>query len=274
MKTIIKLLTSTLIFGLFFTACLPDKEEELTTEEKTEQMIISSEDHANSEDFYQDIEDRVDEAIEKSGGGGDCPTVSASPDWQTYPRTITIDFGEGCEGPRGRTRKGKIVVEVTDNIFNVNAKRTATLIDFSIDGIEIEGTRTLKNEGYDADGNITISKLVTDGKITFLNGDVATWETDVLLTQTAGGTTPFNLFDNVFEITGNSSGINRNGKAYLVNIKKALVKDKICPWLVSGVLTLTVDNLDVSLDYGDGACDRKAVLTLPNGTEHEILIWN
>ena len=75
-----------------------------------------------------------------------------------------------------------------------------------------------------------------------------------------------------FEITGTASGVNRDGYAYDVFIETPLVLDKICPWLVSGVLTLTVDNLDVSLDYGTGNCDNKALLTLPNGTTHEIVI--
>ena len=243
MNTINKLLSFALLSLLLFTAC--QKEEKLNDQEQTQQIIISTEDHTAAEDLYQNVEDQVDEAIETRGGGGDCPTVTATPDWQTYPRTVTIDFGDGCVGADGRTRKGQI---------------------------KIEGSRNWTNQGYDANGNITLSRTVADGRITYPDGTSATWESNGYLTQTAGGQTPLNFFDNVFQITGSASGINREGVPFQVVIDDALVKDKICPWFVSGILTLTVDNVDVSVDYGSGNCDNRAVLTLPNGTKHDIII--
>jgi len=272
MKPINWLFTATLFLGLFFTACQKDTTDNLADQEVADKLIVSSEDHATAEDFYQDVEDQVDDAIETRGGGGDCPTVTADPDWQTYPRTVTIDFGDGCEGPHGRIRKGQIVVTLTDNMINEGAVRTATFVDFYIDDAHIEGTRTLTNLGYDDNGNITLSRVVAGGHITLPNGNEASWESDVVMTQIEGGDTPLLFIDNVFEITGTASGVNRKGKAYSIQIVEPLVKKKICPWFVSGVMTLTVDNVDVTLNYGDGTCDKKAILTLPNGTEHEILI--
>ncbi len=272
MKTINWLITATLFLGLFFTSCNKDQDDNLTNEQVTEQMIVSSEDQATAEDFYQDVEDQVDEAIESRGGGGDCPTVTADPDWDTFPRTVTIDFGDSCEGPNGRVRKGQIVVTVTDNLINEGAVRTATFVDFFIDDAQIEGTRTLTNLGYDDNGNITLSRVVSGGQITFPNGEGASWESDVIMTQIAGGNTPLFFLDNVFEITGTASGVNRQGKAYTINILEPLIKKKACPWFVEGVISITSENVEVTLNYGNGECDRKAILTLPNGTEHEILM--
>lgn len=272
MKTIIQSFSIVLFATLLFTSCQKEKTDNLTDEQVAQQMIVSTEDHATAEDLYQDVEDQVDAAIESRGGGGDCPIVTVDPDWQTYPRTVTIDFGDHCEGPGGRVRKGRIVVDITDNIINPGASRTASFINFHIDGVKIEGSRNWTNQGYDNAGNITLSRTVENGEITYPNGDFAQWESDVLLVQTSGGETPLNFFDNVFEMTGDANGINRNGQAFTVNIDNPLVKDKLCPWLVSGILDLTVDNVKVSLDYGNGTCDKKAILTLPNGTEHEILI--
>ena len=272
MKNFNKLITFVLLSGMFFTACIQDKNDDLNNQQQSEQIIISTEDHTTAEDLYQNVEDQVDEAIETRGGGGDCPIVTANPDWQTYPRTVTIDFGDGCEGADGRTRRGQIVVEITDNIINTNASRTTSFVNFYIYDIKLEGSHTWKNEGYDAQGNITLSRTVVGGRITYPDGASAIWQSSGLLTQTAGGQTPLNFFDNVFEITGTANGVSREGFAFQVVIEEALVKDKICPWLVSGVITLTVDNVDVSVDYGNGNCDRKAILTLPNGTEHEIFI--
>lgn len=272
MKTIKLLLTTALFTILFATACQVDKEEDLTDEQVAQQMIVSTEDHTISEDAFEDVEDQVDAALETQGAELECVTITADPDWQTFPRIVTIDYGNGCEGPRGRIRKGKIMVAVSDNIFNADASRTASFIDFYIDETKIEGSRTWKNVGYDDQGNITLARTVQNGKLIFPNGETAEWESDALLTQTSGGGTPLNFFDNVFEITGTANGVNRNGTAYTVDIDNPLIKDKICPWIVSGMLSLHVNNLTVSVDYGNGNCDRFATLILPNGTEHQIVI--
>ncbi|MEK7255799.1 MAG: hypothetical protein AAB316_13700 [Bacteroidota bacterium] len=157
-------------------------------------------------------------------------------------------------------------------LLSPGAIRTITLVDFSIDEAQIEGTRTLTNLGFDAGGNVSFNRTVTGGKITFPNGKVATWEADHTLTQTAGGGTPFVWIDNDFEITGGSSGINRNGKAFTVEITQPLLKRAVCFWASAGEITLTVGDKTASIDYGDGDCDRKAIVTLPNGSTHEILI--
>lgn len=227
MKTTKWLITSSLLLGLFLTACQQDSTNDLEDNQASEQIIISSEDHAIAEDFYQDVEDQVDEAVETRGGGGDCPTVTVDPDWQTYPRTVTIDFGDGCVGPNGRTKKGQIIVSISDNLLNEGAVRSASFVDFSIDDVLIEGTRTLTNLGYDSDGNITLSREVENGHIVFPNGQESIWESNVVLTQIDGGLTPFNFIDNVFEITGTSSGINRNGHAFSIEIINPLVKKKL-----------------------------------------------
>jgi hypothetical protein len=267
MRTI-KLFSVFALFGLvFFTACQKDNDN-LTSEQ-----IVASEDQTAATDLYQDVEDQVDQAIETRGGGGGgaCPVVTIDPADGSYPRTMTIDFGDGCLGPNGRVRKGQIVVTLTDTLIKAGTVRTVTFVDFYVDDAKIEGTKTLTNLGFDANGNITLNRVVTGGKIIFPNGDVATWEANHTLTQTAGGNTP-TFLDNVFEITGGSNGVNRHGKNYMVEIVTPLVKMKICPWIVSGSITLTVESKTVSIDYGDDTCDRKAILTLPNGETREILV--
>lgn len=276
MKNIKWLAASTLLLAIFLTSCQKEEEPQLNTEEATQQMIVASEDNATAEDLFQTVEDEVDQVLETRGGGSanpDCPTITVDPSWDEFPRTVTIDFGTGgCVGPNGRVRRGVIVVEQTAAWFVEGAVRTANFIDFSIDDAQIFGTRTLVNEGYDVNGNVTFTRTVSDAKIIFPNGDETTWESNNTLTQTDGGNTPFVLLDNVYEITGNASGVNREGQAYTVDITSPLVKDKLCPWVSSGIVELQVDSYLISLDYGPGTCDKFAILTLPNGTEHQIVI--
>ncbi|MBI5916825.1 MAG: hypothetical protein HY842_15730 [Bacteroidetes bacterium] len=267
MKIFKLLAMATLLVGVLFTAC---KKDEDTVQS---QQIMAAEDQTTANDLYEDVDEQVDDAIETRGGGGStCPTVTLDPADGSYPRIMTIDFGtDGCVGPDGRTRKGQIVVELTDTITNDGAVRTATFVDFYVDDAHLEGTRTLINEGTDANGNRTFSRTVVGGKITFPNGEVATWEANHVMTQVEGGNTAA-LIDNVWEITGGATGVTRNGKAFTTEIVTPLVKKRACPWTVSGTKTLTVDTKTVTIDYGNGICDRKATVTLPNGTVKEILI--
>jgi len=50
------------------------------------------------------------------------------------PKTITIDFGEGCEGPRGFTRSGIITITITDTLRNPGAEYQATFDNFAYRG--------------------------------------------------------------------------------------------------------------------------------------------
>ncbi len=264
-----------IVLVLTITACRLDKNGNDLDEGFTEKITVTSEDQSNAENYFQDAEDQEDLVIETRDGGGSftgCPTVTVVPDDATFPRTITIDFGEGCEGPNGRIRKGKIVVNQSDAIWVEGAVRTATFEDFFVDDAQMEGVRTIINEGSDAEGNLTFSRTVVDGKITFPNGKFITWESSYLLTQTTGGQTPNILSDNVFEVTGNASGTNRNGHDFTATIDEPLLKNKLCPWVSSGLITLIVEDKTLTLNYGSGSCDNKATLTLPNGNSREINI--
>ena len=270
MKNASKLLATLLLFSFLFTACEKDKTQ-LTDEETTQQMIVANEDNSTADALFQSVEDQTDGIIESRGGGGDCPAVTVDPSWDEFPHTITIDFGtEGCEGPDGRIRKGIITVVQSAVWWVDGATRTTTFTGFFVDGAQLEGTDILVNEGFDPVGNIKFSRKVEGAKITFPNGDVTTWESVQMLTQLEGGNTPLILLDNVFEFTADGSGVNRNGTAYSVKTITPLLKKKTCPWLVSGIIELEVDGKKLSLDHGNGDCDKFGTLTLPNGVEMEI----
>lgn len=273
MKTIQRFSIAILLFSISFTACQKEEQDEqLTTEEATQQMIIANEDNSTAEALYERVDNQVDGIIDARGGGsGDCPTVTVEPSWDEFPRTITIDFGtDGCEGADGRIRMGIINVHQTAAWWVEDAVRTVTFTDFFTDGAQLEGTIILVNQGYDASENVTFSRKVEGAKVTFPDGTTFTWEADQVLTQMDGGATPFILHDNVFEFTWTSNGVNREGQAFSVNTVTPLLKDRACPWLVSGIIELTVDDKTLSLDHGDGGCDKYGTLTLPNGFEMEV----
>jgi hypothetical protein len=265
MKTCKFALGFLLFFGMFLTSC----QKETPIQDAIDDLV-TTEDLTTTYNFVQDTEDQVDELIE-TRGGDNCPVVVVVPDDGTFPRTVTIDYGnDGCEGPNGRIRKGQLVIEQSDAIVNEGATRKVTPVNFSIDDVEIEGEKTLTNQGFDNNNNVTFNRIA-NVTLSFPNGKSSTWESNHILTQTAGGQT-VTLLDNEYEITGSSNGINRNGTPYTVSIVEPLVKEKLCPWVVSGVTEVVVNDRLRSIDYGDGNCDRKATVTLPNGETKDILI--
>lgn len=270
MKIMKWLLATTLLLGVFFTACKKEENESVASEQ-----IMAAEDQTAANDLYEDVDEQIDEAIETRGGdpnGNTCPTVTIDPADGSYPRTMTIDFGtDGCTGVDGRVRKGQIVVNLTDTLTNAGAVRTATFVDFYVDGAKIEGTRNLTNQGPNANGNLSFSRTVVGGKITFPDGEIASWEANHTVVLIDGANTPTWL-DNVWEVSGNASGVTRNGRAFTSEITTPLLRKRTCRWVVSGVKSITIDGKTITVDYGDGTCDRKATVVGPNGGTRQILI--
>jgi hypothetical protein len=251
-----------LLFSIpfFFVAC--NKDEAPTPDEME---VTTSEDILTAQDLIQDTEEEIDYELESRDPEDPCPIVTIEPNDGTFPRTVTIDYGtEGCEGWNGRIRKGIIQVVVSDTMKNEGASRTVTFIGFSVDDVQIAGVKTLTNTGLNAEGQPTFTRTVEGASLTFPNGDVAEWDATQTLTLIEGFGTP-QRFDDVMQIEGSSSGINRNGQAYTATITVPLIKRHACPWIVSGVRQMTVNDLTWSLDYGDGECNRIAILTKPNG---------
>lgn len=89
----------------------------------------------------------------------DCAVVTES--GESYPKTITIEFGEGCEGKHGRKRSGKMTIVVSDDMKNEGATRTVTFERFGMDDREVVGTRVLTNLGTNSEGNYIFSRTLS-----------------------------------------------------------------------------------------------------------------
>ncbi|MCB9274706.1 MAG: hypothetical protein H6564_11750 [Lewinellaceae bacterium] len=255
--------------ALAFTACEKNDTEAISD---TDEAVITGEDETAAANLFQDTEDEVDYEIETRDPNDDCPTITVTPDDGSFPRTITIDYGtDGCLGLHGRVRKGVVIVTLTDSLNNPGAVRTVTFDNFFVDDAQIQGVKALTNEGYNSAGLPTFSRSVEGASITFPNGDVTSWQASHTVVVIGGSDTP-QITDNVIEVSGGSSGVNRHGVAFTVEITTPLVKSKNCPWVESGVKAITTNSRTRMLDYGDGECDRVATLTFANGFSRDILI--
>jgi hypothetical protein len=257
-----------LFFGLMVQSCRKDSSVSDTDKMTAEDLMAHN-------DLSEQMDDDAAEAVDNFVSGetedrGDCPTVTFAQPKGTWPNTITLDYSDAGCTKNGRTYQGKLIINQTDDIKVLGASRTFTFDNFFIEGVKIEGTKTVTNAGLNVAG-VPSFNISADEKLTFPNGDQATHVATRTRTMSEGFGTSTRL-DDVWTIEGGASGINRNGVAYTVSITKALVKRNPCAWIGEGTIEFIKDNVTRSLDFGDGSCDREATLTLADGTVKAVKI--
>ena len=178
-------------------------------------------------------------------------------------KTITIDFGDGCLGPDGHFRSGKIIIMYTQRMWIPGAILTFTLENYTVDRKAIEGTKTITNVSATITDHLSFNKVLEGGKITWPDGTMATREVDKTFTWVRENNP---VFDQL-EVEGVASGINRRGVAYNITILSKIIWKRSCR--VRGVC-IPVQGLklieregheDLYVDFGDGDCDKTVTLT-------------
>ncbi|MFP5471312.1 MAG: hypothetical protein ACLGGV_06925 [Bacteroidia bacterium] len=201
---------------------------------------------------------------------GACATVTINPPagTTTFPKTITVDFGNGgCVDTYDIERKGKVIVTLTDKYRNTGSVTTLTTENFYVEGYKIEGTKTVTNKGTNAAGNLEYSVEITNGKITYPDGDVTTMESSRVREWIEGESTPLNPFDDVYSITGTAEGVNRDGRAYTLTVTSALRVQLNCRWITKGTMEIQPEDLKLrTVDFGDGSCDNDATVNIGKKT--------
>jgi len=80
------------------------------------------------------------------------------------------------------------------------------------------------------------------------------------------------ILDDAYSITGDGSGINRNGRNFTVTITKAL-RAEFCGWnpeITAGTVELQPEDLKKRVvDFGSGDCDRTYSVTIGK-REYEV----
>lgn len=293
-----KLLVAVLVATLALYAC--KKQDDASGKaDKEEFASVSSESDAAAEVVFDDIFNnvmgvssevaiggtgvfgRVDVSSGASGNrvdGADsvaCYTVTTKQlsTSTRFPLQITIDFGSGCIGKDGRTRKGKIIVIYTGHLGTSGNSATASFDGYYLDNLKVEGVYKLTNTGTTSQRSYTTQ--IINAKLSGPNGDYIEWSSEKTITQIEGGSTPLLALDDVYNITGQASGAVSAGNKYLqwsTVITAALRKKFGCRWITLGTLSLKKGNDAVAvLDYGTGTCDNKATFTV-NGVVHEITL--
>jgi hypothetical protein len=202
-----------------------------------------------------------------------CFTVTVVPKvLHQFPKTVTIDFGNGCVGKDGKLRSGKLITVFTGPMIVPGSKATTTFDNYNVDSFKIEGTHIAQNT---SSSNLFGWEVnVTDGKITnTVTGKWITWNSVLDYKLIEGNGSPFYSLDNVLQITGNAQGSSSNGNSWTAEITDPVIRKIICGWPGQGKITFTQNSSakNAVLDYGDGSCDNKATITI-NGVSYNIVL--
>ena len=209
--------------------------------------------------------------FELRGRIGDCATITVSPNDSTYPKTVTIDFGDSCRGRDGKVRKGKMILNFTGPIRRPGSVVTLNFEGYAVNRMHIEGTKIFKNLSDPPLHKWSIQ--VVNGLVTLPNGRGYSYEGIKTVKQIAGMQTDI-VRDDVYEITGRSRTIFNGGKTVNINTLNPLIKKVACSWISEGTLKIMINDRALQLDYGfpgNSDCDNKALLTWNNGADQRII---
>lgn len=120
---------------------LSEVEKDLVIDEALQSAIMDE--LLSDIDVYSNLGEGWTKSAEMEGG---CPAVTierpgSAPFW---PRTITLDFGDGCD-KGGKTISGIMVIEKTGPWTETGSIRKITFDGYTVDGVVFSGEKSIKN---------------------------------------------------------------------------------------------------------------------------------
>lgn len=267
----LKIAIAVCLMFIGFNSCQKDEVASTTDE------ITLSQQETQSEETLADVDLLVDEAVDsnfsllKSASIesmvylSDCPVITVNK--TATPQVLTIDFGTACTGKDGKVRSGKIIVTST-SFTTFPSVRDKSFDNYVVDSKKIEGSVT-KTITKDQENNIRTAVIQENITITFPNNE-GTAKRVANLTRQYQRNTLLNPADNQIVSWGTVEFTRISGVKVTKTITSAnpLVFKVACHHIVSGTISVTTsDNRSWTINYGDGACDNKATLTIGDKTK-------
>ncbi len=251
-----------------------EEEEAVIMEDAASDNVIEAMDY--EVDFYTSSQDLLDglNGSKKSASAAEWrwrykngvgPAITVDPTGRAYPKTITIDYGDGLELVNGRIISGKIIINVSARPRTNGATREVTYENFYVDSVNIAGGATRTFMG--ADSTERVFSNVSNLTLTFADGAVVQRTGERTRTLVEGFETPFLHSDDVILISGFVNYEAANGATFSKTIIDPLTKTGACRFIVQGFVSFTLNGEDFAeLDYGDGTCNDVATITKDNET--------
>ena len=260
---------------LFFMACEEDIESNVNFDEDETSAYEAEESVETLFDVVESITNSAIKHSELNSGGrvaeNTDPELACAQVGFTGTREsgrLEINFGDGCEGPDGKVRKGIIVVEYEGHWLAAGSKIWTVLENFYVGDVKIEGTRIMTNVSLDLEA-LVFTVEIREGKVTWPDGTFLTRASERTHTLIFGDS----LDDFELKVEGRASGRTRLGVEYTSETVEPLVFKSSCRGNTiylpaSGIKTITIPEKPViTVNYGAGDCDNKFMISIGEGSK-------
>ncbi|MBT8178935.1 MAG: hypothetical protein KJO94_05380 [Eudoraea sp.] len=268
-----------LMATLLFISCEKEESPEVINEEQTfevAELQASDESELISEEVLNIGEDVfATHQIAATAKGDyrsdylpDCVTITTVVTSTSVEKTI--DFGEGCELPNGNILSGIIYLSFEKDMELATHTLALALENFTFNAVAVEGSASIVRMRSNEDGNPQADASASYNA-TWPDGSTASFTGNRTREWIEGYGSGF-WGDNVFLISGKGTFTGKMGNVFVKETISPLRRELACRFIVSGVLEISRNELTASLDFGDGSCDAKGMLTYPNGETEEIFL--
>lgn len=263
------------MLGLLMITLISCSDDSDPTEAEPSLAVVEDEFAINA--AYEDLDFLTLDVLQSSGLGLRTLSVadlcaSANVNHDENGKKITVDFGSGCTSPNGVIRKGKIILSYTgSNFFFPGTAITAVFEGYEVNGLKIQGKRTITNGGIDLiNSKVTLNVKIENGIITWPDNTFVTY-TSTQIRQVTLGSAGYEV-----AVTGTASGKSREGFDYTAAVTESLIINEECArtgvYIPSkGLLAFTYLGIAVSVNYGTGDCDKVVEITYPGGSKEITL---
>lgn len=247
------------ILSFLLLGCSP-KEEDIYQQAAKDNTFA----HQLSIDVLKEVLTIVpDFIVDRGNNRSDDILITATPiiTEDTYPKTITINYGTGVTDERGKTRSGEITVTLnSSNILSENL--TIAFDNYKVNNTQIVGVYnfTKTGSGYSANTNSENIALINP------NGTMLFQSVFILNRTTTRGTA--NLADDYYTLTFTSNGVDFNQRAFNASSNSThLIKFDCLELITSGTATIQPTGKgDQSINLGTEGCDNIGLLTTDGNT--------
>jgi len=260
---------------MFLFSC--DENQDLNNQADDE-SIEAAENEAAIDEITDEVDEIVYSGTEYVNEGGrvaksdeNSPIHCATITHDIENKTITIDFGDGCDDWRGRRRSGKIIITYTDHLFVPGAVVTITFEDFYFRGVKVNGVRVISNISETLEDNLLFD-ITFDGEFTWGDGSVGSRNAHWIVERIRAA----NPINDEKHVDGDATGTTHTGVDYSVDITETIVFKRSCgPFNVfipvEGIKVIMWGGKVKTIDYGDGECDRIVTITTNGVSEQKEL---
>lgn len=271
--------TGSLLMAILVLASCDKDDSQNTTEDGTisaTELKVSDETDLIAEDVINIGEEvyATDEIMTTSKANyisdylPDCVTITTVV--TSTSKDKTIDFGDGCELPNGNVLSGIIYLSYLKDMDLVTKTLSMSLEDFTFNGVVVEGSASIVRARSNENGNPQ-SDAEADFNGSWPDGATASFTANRTREWIEGYGSGF-WADNVFLISGKGTYTGKLGNVFMKETIVPLRRELSCRFIVSGILEISRNDATAILDFGDGSCDAKGILTHPNGESEEIFL--